>query len=59
MTRRQKKKSWHTQETCWKLHGKPLNQNKKACSDGKAFSMIIEESQGHQIILEILPFTND
>ena len=20
-----KKKSWHTQETCWKLHGKPLN----------------------------------
>lgn len=53
------KRPWHTRETCWKLHGKPLNSKKKADSDGKSFQVTNEASQGHQINWETLPFTKD
>ena len=29
------KKPWHTKDTCWKLHGKPLNFMKKYGGDGR------------------------
>ena len=30
------KKPWHTKDTCWKLHGKPLNFKKKNGANSRA-----------------------
>ncbi|XP_073227024.1 uncharacterized protein [Cicer arietinum] len=30
------KRQWHTRDTCWKLHGKPLNWKKKERNEGHA-----------------------
>lgn len=31
--------SWHTRETCWKIHGKRQNLNKKSSNEGCAFQV--------------------
>ena len=53
------KKPWHTKETCWKLHDNRLNWKRKSSRDGRAFQAIIEESQEHQINLEIFSFMKE
>ncbi|KAA8521124.1 hypothetical protein F0562_011723 [Nyssa sinensis] len=39
------KKPWHTNETCWKLHGKPANWKPKSKRDGRAYQATAEDSQ--------------
>ncbi|KAK3037893.1 hypothetical protein RJ639_032123 [Escallonia herrerae] len=53
------KKSWHTRETCWKIHGKPLNWKKKNGSDNRAFQVSNEGNQGQQSTQEASPFTKE
>ncbi|KAK3007413.1 hypothetical protein RJ639_014792 [Escallonia herrerae] len=43
------KKSWHTKETCWKIHRKPPNWKKRNGSDNRAFQVSNEGNQGQQI----------
>ncbi|KAL3533266.1 hypothetical protein ACH5RR_006787 [Cinchona calisaya] len=37
------KKHWHTWDTCWKIHGKPLTWKKKNTTDNQAFQATREE----------------
>ncbi|KAK3030878.1 hypothetical protein RJ639_037228 [Escallonia herrerae] len=53
------KKSWHTRETCWKIHGKPPNWKKKNGYDNRAFQLSNEGNQGHQSTQEASPFTKE
>ena len=47
---------WHTQETCWKIHGKPPGWKKRS---EKALQTVGENSQEAQINSGQLPFTKD
>lgn len=38
-------KPWHMKETCWKLHGKPVNWKPKFKRDGRAYQAIVKEPQ--------------
>ncbi|KAK3004629.1 hypothetical protein RJ639_019506 [Escallonia herrerae] len=53
------KKSWHTRETCWKIHGKPPNWKKKNGSDNRTFQVSNEGNQGQQSTQEASPFTKE
>ena len=53
------KKPWHTKETCWKFRDKRLNWKRKSSKDGRTFQAITEESQEHQINLEIVSFMKE
>ncbi|KAK3027903.1 hypothetical protein RJ639_040280 [Escallonia herrerae] len=53
------KKSWHTRETCWKIHGKPPNWKKKNGSDNRAFQVSNEGNQGQQSTPEASLFTKE
>lgn len=39
------KRLWHTWETCWKLHGKPLNWKKKQGGKGRAFQAGVSDQE--------------
>nr|XP_027078684.1 uncharacterized protein LOC113701961 [Coffea arabica] len=53
------KKSWHTKDTCWKLHGKPSNFKKKNGGDSKVLQTVNEDSQKQQIDSETPAFTKE
>nr|XP_027066205.1 uncharacterized protein LOC113692064 [Coffea arabica] len=53
------KKSWHTKDTCWKLHGKPSNFKKKNGGDSKVLQTVNEDSQKQQTDFETPAFTKE
>ena len=53
------KRSWHTKDTCWKLHGKPSNFKKKYGGDGRTLQTVSEDSQKQQVDSETPAFTKE
>ena len=52
------KRPWHTCETCWKIHGKPLNWKKKTVNEGRALQTGALD-QGQQSSTGSFPFTKE
>ncbi|XP_073222557.1 uncharacterized protein [Cicer arietinum] len=52
------KRSWHTRDTCWKLHGKPLNWKKKEGNEGHALQASTSD-QEKQSPSSPSPFTKE
>ena len=50
------KKSWHTRETCWKMHRKPHFKKRHV---GRALQTVAESSQAQQINSTAAPFTKE
>ncbi|XP_059631282.1 uncharacterized protein LOC132273860 [Cornus florida] len=53
------KKPWHTKETCWKLHGKPVNWKPKSKRDGRAYQATAEETQEPSTNSDAVSFTKE
>ena len=55
------KRPWHTRETCWKIHGKPLHLNKRPDGrpDGRAMQTVTNNSQEHKVNLSTNSFTKE